>query len=200
MKPNPFRTPSRAGSHLRFLRIPPERRVILCCSPQQFVTLELHCSEHGSTLCLGELYCDVRENGVHCTRLYAYAPALTLMNAGGRWERCILPVGDPWGIVAERDLRGMDCLLGKTQRRDGTESSLNVKSSKPVEQAVLDKIGATWFDIRPRLLARYGVSVPVEEMLPPGLEDPKHNPEFDSDLAGAILSFKEAQARAGKAG
>lgn len=200
MAMSPFRTPSRAASHLRFLKVPPERRVILCCSPQQFTTLELHCSQHGSTLCMGELYCDVRTNGVHCTRLYSYAPALTLIGNTGKWERCILPVGDPWGMVAERDLRGMDVLIGKQKRKDDTESSLIVKESRIVDQVILDRIGAGWFDIRPRLLNRYGVSVPAEELDPSGQVDSPVQNSAESDQAGDILSFSPAVARAGKAG
>lgn len=191
MARSPFRSPLPAGGNLRFLHVGSECRVILLASPGQFVTLELHCQAAGSSICVDEDECSMCRAGIRDKRLYSYAPALAKPGSSANWQRFILPIGDPYGQVAERDLRGMMTTLAKHKRQDGTESSLRIKDVSPVAADVLKVIGAEWFDIRPRLLRRFGVSMDWESGAATRQADGPANNETPD---GALLSFESAYA------
>jgi hypothetical protein len=190
MTASPFRTPIPDGRHISFLTVrTTPTPVILVAPPGQFHTLNLHCFTTSSYVCWNEEECP------HChpvkvpARLYAFAPCLTLGDSG-QWKQAILPVGDPFGEVAERDMRGFKCGVYRKRKSDGTYSALLISESTPVPVELQVAIRATWFDIRPRLLRRYGISMdavalgepPVEAMQPAKPTEPREG----------VLSFSDA--------
>jgi len=195
MGTSPFRVPPKIEQRLRFLRVPPERRVCIVASPDQFLTLELHCSEHGSTVCVNKQECPTCRAGDTATRLYSFAPCFLQGSSGGIWQRHILPIGDPHGVVADKDLRGYAVTVFKLRHRDGSEAALDAKAATKIDDAIVKRYGLLWFDIAPRLLQRYGLNAdgsaagqPIEQ--PAQVDDAQGEPD--------VLAFNAAAAKQSK--
>jgi hypothetical protein len=190
-----FKIPNRDNHHLPFLTIKKqEETVILCASPQEFSCIEIHATFAGSTLCEGELLCPMCHPVAHPKRLYTYAPALNL-RPSGKWVRVILPIGDINGLVAERDLQGFKVVLVRPIKADKSYGVLQIREAVKVDPALLMSIGAGYFDIKARLLRRYGVANIEASQEVPSQAD---MPAAESEREGTFLSFADAlKARGG---
>jgi hypothetical protein len=186
MAPIAWARPGPRPSALPFLSIPPKRNVILLAPPSSFVCLHLHYLDPGSAPCRTSA-CP------HCAQgnpneLYAYAPAV-FFDAGRRaWTRCILPIGNPWGDLSARDYRAFQLVLDKKKKRDGTAGGLAVLDAKELAPEVLAAYACDTFDIRPRLMQRWGIDPAVEKPLPLFDQQPTAD-QGDTDELPAVLPF-----------
>ena len=147
--------PVRRYSSIPILNVRNRERVILCAKPLEFCSLYLHYTNRSSVPCTGDT-CPQCLRGA-LPELQAYAPCLHKDAQDGGFTKAVLCVGSPFGEVAERDLRGCVVTLDRRRRNDGTVSNLIVVDASPVDPAILHQLGYCWFDVKPRMLQRWGI-------------------------------------------
>ena len=152
--PVQWRNPSRVPLGPTFLRVPPERTVIILTRPDEHATLLLHWQGDGkgSFPCLGPVDCELCPTGRF---LHSYTGVLVYNSRNRTWVKAILDLGNPSEGVASTDYTGAPVVIARGKGRYGDNRIIAMGRPKDTSIAVPEIL--TPFDVRPSLLRRWGL-------------------------------------------